>query len=151
MEKIDHLKSQWIRFERPFQLLSEWDGTRGILFSADDASADEAVELTANLLAPEKTFRLEGQTLAAWREETALLREKEHQASLLESTPKTVCIIALHLDQFSEGFHIDLKGLFERAKRPFACLASAIDPDRIPDYLRSHFSQCHKVGRPRAE
>ena len=38
------LTSQWAHFERPFQLMAQWDGPRGILFTAHDTSADEAAE-----------------------------------------------------------------------------------------------------------
>ena len=149
MTDLATMKKSWSHFGRPFQFLSQWDCARGILFSASDGSADEAVEKTVELLAPEKTFHLGGQTLAEWRQETEILREREHQESLLEPTPKTICIVVLHLDEFSEDFHVTLKGLFERSRRPLACLASATDPDRIPGYLRSHFFQCHRSGAPK--
>ena len=151
MIDIENLKSHWTHFERPFELLSQWDCGRGILFTAHDSSADDAVKVTVKPLAPDTTFDLGWQTVAAWRKETEILRTNEHQGSLLEPTPQKICIIALHLDEFSESFHADLKGLFERSKRPFCCLASATDPDRIPGYLRSHFFECHKIGRPREE
>jgi hypothetical protein len=143
------LTPQWTHFERPFQLVSQWDCPRGILFIARDASSDQAVETALELLAPEKTYRLEGQTPAQWREETALLAAKEHQESLLEPAPRKICIVALHLDEFSEEYHATLKGLFERSNHPFCCLASATGPQRIPDYLRSHFFECRRLGVPR--
>ena len=118
------LTPQWTHFERPFQLVSQWDCPRGILFIARDASSDQAVE-------------------------TALLAAKEHQESLLEPAPRKICIVALHLDEFSEEYHATLKGLFERSNHPFCCLASATGPQRIPDYLRSHFFECRRLGVPR--
>lgn len=151
MDDIERLKLQWTSFDRPFELLSAWECARGILFTAHDSSADDAAKATVELLAPDRTFDLAGKSLAAWREEIEILGVEEYQGSLLEPMPKKICIIALHLDDFSESFYVNLKGRFERSKRPFCCLALATAPDRIPSYLRSHFFECHKVGRPRRD
>jgi len=129
--------------------MAQWDGPRGILFTAHDTSADEAAEMTVELLAPDKTYRLEGQTAAQWREEMAFLTARQRQESLLEPTPEKLCIVIRHLDELSEDYHFTLKGLFDLSRRSFCCLASATAPDRIPDYLRSHFFECAKLGRPR--
>jgi hypothetical protein len=146
MAEIDALNAQWTQFRRPYELLSEWTDPRGILFTAKDGSGDEAAEATAKLLCPDKVFRLEGQAFEAWREELQLLHVRERQELLFEPTPKRICIIAVRLDGFSEDFYINLKGLFERSELPFCCLASATGPEKIPDYLRSHFFECRPAG-----
>jgi len=149
MKHLEQLASQWNRFERCFQLLTQWDSARGILFIADDGSGDGTVRMAVPSLEPHKVLELQDQSLAAWREETQWLTDKEHQGSLLEPTPKRICLVALRLDEFAESYHISLKGLFERSRQPFGCLASATDPERIPDYLRSHFFECGRATDPK--
>jgi hypothetical protein len=74
------------------------------------------------------------------------LNAKYVQGQLWEKAPDRLCVVIPSIDQRGEWLCTRLKGLFERATRPFVLLASAPDTAWMPDYWRGHVFVCRKKG-----
>ena len=153
-DKIDALCQRWSHLSRRMiGLMKLCQDRRGIIFVSHDVSANQAAkELAKYLTHSVLTFNFARNTprKKEWEEKVAFLEDPNAGVSLFKSPPRKPCIIVAGLDSAPKWLFSWLKGLMDRkGVRPFNCLATAGAVESIPDWLRSHFGICRKIGRPK--
>ena len=150
-------KTEWLRawdvHPRFLPVLQDWDSRRGILLAADDGSEEEAVPNLLALWSPDHTVEVQPSfSEEQWREATTLLREKQIQEGLFSGPfPKRICLIIHRLDECPRWMLSSLQGRFERSPRPFWCIATTSQLEKILGQYRSVFSEWRKIGHQKRE
>ena len=146
------LLTLWPKLEPAFRLLRQWDRRDGIVFiSADDQGLLAARQVAAALGG--KTIEL---TDARIRKEDYdaqigkyLDKKLVECATLFDEPVDRLCVIIPRIDTQPDWLHHKIKHACENAPRPFVLLLTCPDLEWMPDFLRSHLTECRKKGAAR--
>jgi hypothetical protein len=144
---------KWTTHARSLALLRDWDSTCGVLLASHDGSAEEAIPSILALLSPEYTTEVHPDfSKAQWNEATGLLQQYQIQHVILDGPlPKKIYLIVHRLDECPRWMLSSLQGLFERSSRPFHCIATTDQLEKISGQYRSFFDEWQKIGRPHSD
>lgn len=146
-QELAEWRKEWGIPEIVLSRLEKREGIDAVLFIADDGSAEGAARrLAAHIgdavieVPPGGVFSLD--------QSAGFLTDAEYKATLFERVPERPSVLVENLETQTYSFLERLKGMLERAKRPFLLVATARTKEKVPDLLAGFFLEFRKTRKP---
>jgi len=141
----------WRKGSRSLCLLEAWDSRRAVLLVSQDDSAEKTIPKLVEHLGADRVIEAGRWTLESdWKPAVETLAVCGPVGTIFNPAgSRKVCVVVHDLDVCPGWLWTGIKALLERGIRPFNCIASAKEPDKIPGEYISFFYIWRKIGRPR--